>query len=244
MRKIKPFILLSLMCLFVFSSVVNAADETLTITTYYPSPYGSYNNLSVANKLGVGTASPGYPLTIGGYAEGQSSPRTAIAILGPNSPGGSNSRQDIRWLFASAGTSIIGAYRGSSWDNYIVVLTSNSSAEPSAGVYIGNAATAWSAASDIRLKENIQTITNALQKIESIRGVSFDFKRNHKHQLGLIAQEVNKNIPEVVDVNPADGYLGIRYTELIPVLVEGVKEQQRQIEELKREIQELKKKRR
>ncbi len=59
MQKAKFLFSLPLICLLVFPLIIYAADETLTITTHYPpSPYGSYNNLTAANSLGVGTTSP------------------------------------------------------------------------------------------------------------------------------------------------------------------------------------------
>ena len=99
--------------------------------------------------------------------------------------------------------------------------------------------------SDERLKENIVPITNAIDKINSIRGVEFDWtdenieKRGgedgyfvQKHDVGVIAQEVEKVLPEVVK-NRDDGYKGVMYEKMVPLLIEAIKEQQKQIDELK-----------
>jgi len=92
-----------------------------------------------------------------------------------------------------------------------------------------NAATGriTSSTSDMRLKRDIKTIDNALEKIKSLRGVSFYWK-DHPHdqpQLGLIAQEVKEILPEVVSENK-NGYYGVDYSETIGVFVEAMKEQQ------------------
>ena len=66
---------LSLLLGFIFASVLLSfipslfADESITITTYYPSPYGSYNQLYVADKLGIGTTSPGVALEVAGQVK-------------------------------------------------------------------------------------------------------------------------------------------------------------------------------
>jgi len=92
------------------------------------------------------------------------------------------------------------------------------------------------AGSDREIKENIETITDALTKIIALRGVSFNYKKGGKASLGLIAQEVQTVIPEIVSVNESTGFLGIGYNALIGLLVEAIKEQQSQIDELKRRI--------
>lgn len=93
--------------------------------------------------------------------------------------------------------------------------------------------------SDERLKYNIRTIKNSLEKVSNLRGVEFEFKKDNKKQIGVIAQEVEKIIPEVVGENP-DGYKGVQYGNLVGLLIEAIKEQQEQINELKQTIDELK----
>jgi len=103
------------------------------------------------------------------------------------------------------------------------------------------------ACSDERYKKNVETISNALALIEKIRGVNFnwrtkefpDMKFSSEEQVGFIAQEINKVLPEVVSQG-SDGYYSVDYGRLTPVLVEAVKEQQKEITSLKTEMQELK----
>lgn len=100
-------------------------------------------------------------------------------------------------------------------------------------------------ASDERFKENITAIESPLQKLQQINGVEYDMKAEvfagknfpTNRQIGLLAQNVEKVIPEAV--NETDGYKGVDYAKLVPLLVESIKEQQKQIEELKRKISEL-----
>jgi hypothetical protein len=97
--------------------------------------------------------------------------------------------------------------------------------------------------SDERLKENVQPLTDSLKKIKKLRGVSFDWiddKDTSGTHIGFIAQEIEQVVPEVVFENPTDGYKGINYHELIPMLVESIKDQQNQISYLKGEITKLK----
>ena len=97
--------------------------------------------------------------------------------------------------------------------------------------------------SDQTLKTNITPIKSALSKILQLNGVEFDFINSanygylRKHQIGLIAQDVKKVIPEVVGKNN-DGTLGVSYQHLVAVLIEAIKEQQQEIDELKRIVSE------
>jgi hypothetical protein len=89
--------------------------------------------------------------------------------------------------------------------------------------------------SDFRLKENVLTITNPLSKVMSLRGVSYnrtDLEDKTK-KIGFIAQEVKETVPEVVSYNEEQDRYGVSYGNVTALLVEAIKEQQTQIEELK-----------
>jgi hypothetical protein len=97
--------------------------------------------------------------------------------------------------------------------------------------------------SDKRLKENIKPLDNALEKVLKISGVSFDWKElteeekktihgNEGHDVGVIAQEIEEVLPEVVTERDS-GYKAVKYEKIVPLLIEAIKEQQKQIEELK-----------
>jgi len=97
--------------------------------------------------------------------------------------------------------------------------------------------------SDIRYKKNIATINNSLDKVLKLRGVVYEMRTdefptysfNKGQQMGLIAQEVESIVPEVVSTND-DGYKSVDYAKLVPLLIESIKAQQKEIEELKRLI--------
>ena len=98
--------------------------------------------------------------------------------------------------------------------------------------------TDYNSSSDKRLKKNIKTIENALDKVIALRGVSFDWKEGSAKAIGLIAQETEKVLPEIVSQDE-NGFLGIKYNNLIGVLVEAIKDQQEQINILKKQIEKL-----
>jgi len=76
-------------------------------------------------------------------------------------------------------------------------------------------------------KDNVRTYENALDTVNRLRGVSFDWKDSGKPSVGLIAEEVAKVVPEVVAYNDGSA-TGVNYASLVGVLVEAVKEQQTQ----------------
>ncbi len=95
-----------------------------------------------------------------------------------------------------------------------------------------------SVGSDKKLKKNIKDIKYGLSDVLKLRGVDFDWKekRDGKHDIGVIAQEVKEIIPEVVSEVPdfEDGtYLTVDYSKLVPVLIESIKELKEELDELK-----------
>jgi hypothetical protein len=88
--------------------------------------------------------------------------------------------------------------------------------------------------SDERIKTNIKTIENALDKTLLLRGVEYNDIRiePERKRIGLIAQEVELIVPEVVRTGD-DGIKSIEYQNLVPLLIEAIKDQQKQINELK-----------
>jgi hypothetical protein len=95
--------------------------------------------------------------------------------------------------------------------------------------------------SDKRLKENFRTIPSSLDKVLRLNGYLFDWKSGRKNDIGLVAQEVQKILPEVVFENPTDGMLGINYSRFPALFVEAFKDQQDLIEKQQAEIDNLKK---
>ena len=99
--------------------------------------------------------------------------------------------------------------------------------------------------SDNRLKENIIKIQEPLSKLEKINGYTFDWIKKegiHSHEgsdIGVIAQEIEKVMPEITTTRD-NGYKAVKYEKIIPLLIESIKEQQKQIEEFRNEIELLK----
>jgi hypothetical protein len=100
------------------------------------------------------------------------------------------------------------------------------------------------ATSDKRLKDNIKPLDNALDKVLKISGVEFDWNdtrdedgkplHSYKgHDVGVIAQEIEKVLPEVVTTRD-NGYKAVKYEKIVPLLIEAIKEQQEQIDELRK----------
>jgi hypothetical protein len=104
--------------------------------------------------------------------------------------------------------------------------------------------------SDARFKYNILPIENPLQKVQQLRGVTFDWKTkefpsrmfSENRAVGFIAQEVEQVLPEVVQTEKTtEGYKSVQYDKVVALLVEAIKEQQKQIEVLQKEIKKIKK---
>jgi hypothetical protein len=105
--------------------------------------------------------------------------------------------------------------------------------------------------SDARLKENVTVIDNAIEKVQQLRGVYFDWTDENiasrggedgffvrKHDVGVIAQEVQQVLPELV-AQRSDGYLAVKYEKLVSLLIEAVKDQQQQIAQLSETVKQL-----
>lgn len=96
--------------------------------------------------------------------------------------------------------------------------------------------------SDEKLKTNVKTLENALDKVLNLRGVEFDRVDTGEHQIGVIAQEVEKVVPDVVyPKGPAPDYetKSVAYANLVGLLIEAIKEQNLRIEYLEAQLQGL-----
>jgi hypothetical protein len=98
------------------------------------------------------------------------------------------------------------------------------------------------ASSDKRLKDNIKNIENPIQKVQKLNGVTWDWNSNADElqqslpNVGVIAQEVEEVLPQLVH-DRDNGYKGVDYAKLTGLLIEAIKEQQKQIDELKSKLQ-------
>jgi hypothetical protein len=101
--------------------------------------------------------------------------------------------------------------------------------------------------SDIRYKKNIRPIQSPMEKLQQLNGVTYEYRKeefpqmgfNDNEQVGLIAQEVEKVFPQLV-VTDDKGFKAVDYVKLVPVLIESVKSQQREMDQLLQTIKEMK----
>lgn len=187
--------------------------------------YGTYGQGSIWGVHGYDTDSPsgashGY-LGYGGY--GVYGTGYDAAVYGQHSSGYTTGVLG----FYSAGT-LVGVYGQGPSGHY--------------DFYAGGPGVDYGSSSSIRWKDNITPITGALNKVLNMRGVYFDWDAAHggQHDMGMVAEEVGKQVPEVVvwdknstDENGSHYASGMDYGRLTPILVEAVKEQQKQIDSLK-----------
>ena len=91
--------------------------------------------------------------------------------------------------------------------------------------------------SDERLKDNITPIENSLEKVGQLKGYEFDWNDKQEvyegHDVGVIAQEVEKVVPEIVETREHDGYKAVKYEKLVPLLINAINELKAEVEELK-----------
>ena len=153
-----------------------------------------------------------------------------------------NSSDEGRWSFMTDG-SYSGIYddQNNEWlqrwnENGSVNIYYNNVekfATSSTGVTITGTASAtqFTATSDLAKKENLEVVDNALNKIDKLTGYTYNMKEDGSRKAGLIAQDVEKVLPEAVDGE--EGEKTLDYSATIALLVNAIKEQQKQIEELK-----------
>jgi hypothetical protein len=106
----------------------------------------------------------------------------------------------------------------------------------------GIRATGFWAFSDQRLKQNVETINNPMEKVMQLRGTTYSYRANETmelpegNQYGFIAQELVKVVPEAVSQDATTGLYQVNYDAIVPLLVEGMKAQQTQIDSLRNVI--------
>ena len=103
--------------------------------------------------------------------------------------------------------------------------------------------TAFGNPSDIRLKENIEIIPDAIEKVQKLEGITFNYKKDGSRSTGLIAQQLQEVLPEVVyeakDLDTQETHYAVRYGNVVGLLVEAIKEQQTQLTAQQEQINQL-----
>jgi hypothetical protein len=230
----------------------HAASGGFSWYSHNGSAWGERMRIHTNGNVGIGTTNPGAALDVNGAIKASSG--FAGPMYFPASVGGSG------WL-AGIGTGAAAANGNSiSIDTLETMRMANGTIDGTLEVfnyYPGqtlhiNGVTwctsgTWSG-SDIRWKKNIETLNNPLPKLSRLRGVTFDWRsqgetNNMKfpegRQIGIVAQELEKEFPELVTTDK-DGYKATAYDKFTAVLLEAIKAQQKEIEELKSEVLALK----
>lgn len=142
------------------------------------------------------------------------------------------SSNSLQFFTSTNGTNSFERFRVTSGGNFLLGTTTDNGEI----LYVsGNirATGTITANSDITLKKNLAKIENALEKVEQINGYTYEFKADDsKRHAGVIAQEIEGVLPEIVNKGN-DGLLGVEYGNISALLIEAIKEQQAQINELK-----------
>jgi hypothetical protein len=213
-------------------------------------------NITLSNNSGEG-ATPTIGLTnntISGIALGSNLATLTIGTgLSGTSYNGSTgvtiANTGVTSNVAGTGVSVSGATGAVTISIGQAVATSDNVRFNSLGIGMAASATAGRidatndivafSSSDIRFKENIKPIENAIDKIRKISGNTYDWKEENKiehgyegNDVGVIAQEIEAVLPQLVQTRE-NGYKAVKYDKLVALLIEGIKEQQLQIEQLR-----------
>ena len=230
--------------------------------------YSSYNYLVLnpnGGFVGVGTSAPTSTLTVGNTA----GTIGGEILLNPTSTqyeGGQITLKRslvgslVDWTIDQYGSTAANArlriFNGGSETNGITILENGNigmgTTSPSTRLYVNGDITANSVAgtSDIRFKTNIRPVMGALDKVKALRGVYFNWNQKafpekefgSQVEIGFIAQEVEKIVPEIVTKDKTkDEYRSVKYDKLVALLVEAIKEQQKQIDSLNSKVKKLSK---
>jgi hypothetical protein len=207
--------------------------NTTTSCNLYIGDAAGYYNVNGYNNLYIGYRA-GYEKTTGhdnvfiGFRAGYSEPNNNRLYIANNN----NFRPPLIYGDFAKQQVVI---NGDSLNNSTYTFYVNGSA---------GGTTSWNVFSDERLKMDIRTIDNPLDKVLALRGVNYywkdKFKMGDDLQIGFIAQEANKIVPEVVCKN--GDYFNMQYAPITALLVEAMKEQQHQIESYKSQLQSLQEK--
>jgi hypothetical protein len=233
-----------------FFGSASGANSTGMLNTYFGYLSGLNNtngNFNTIYGSRAGENSTGSYNTFVGMASGYNSTSSNSVFIGYQA--GFNETNSNRLYIDNSSTTT--PLLWGDFANNKLVINGNSSHNSNNRTFYSNGSaggsSAWNNDSDRKLKTEIRTITNSLEKVLNLRGVNYKWKdgREEGTRMGFIAQEANEVIPEVV--TEGETY-SMQYAPVTALLVEAIKEQQQQIdaknqenEELKESIQELNK---
>ena len=173
-------------------------------------------------KLGINNSSPSYMLDI-----------IAQSSVGPARLAAANGDAQ---MYLQYNTSTTGQFIGcNSSGTFQVQRGSDGTTMMSVDTSGTVSATNFNTTSDATLKTNVETLTGSLDAVKALRGVSFDWIENGNSEVGVIAQEVEAVLPDVVSTND-QGIKSVKYGNMVAVLIEAIKEQQKRIEALEAKL--------
>lgn len=200
-----------------------------------------------AGNVGIGTAAPQAKLqVVGGAIMPAAGPGEDAGILFPRDPfGGGGDRAWIRYYTRGGESTVFAIGTNNDWDDHIALLPERGNVgvrtdNPQYTLDVaGHIRGAFTFFSDARLKEQIEPITGALEKVCALRGVSFNWRPEigvarglgTGRQLGLLGQEVEAVLPELV-MTDGEGHKNVEYANLVAVLVEAIKSLETKVREL------------
>lgn len=248
-----------------FAQGVGVSANAYTISVATSTNVAAFN---YANVVGVrantwantiGASANGYTVIISGYSNNYSNVVSASSNAWANVVGSSANAYALVTSTSTVATAhawanVVGT-RANSFATESVTPAfnrANTAFQNTAGTLQGSltvvgtitATSDITAYSDARLKENVENIDNSLSLIKQLRGVTFDWIESGKHSYGLIAQEVEKVIPEIViavdggvkDLSEEEKIKTIDYSKVVPILVECIKNLSDRVEELERKV--------
>ena len=219
-------------------NIVEVAGTTFMITGSLVTSGSLFSSIQntihvVTSSVGIGTSTPSERLHVAAVGSGTDVP---LYVSGKDTKGGTGYLDFLKVENTAGGTptpkkffriSTVG-----SWEvindayNQVIMSFEDSGNMTIAGTLTQN--------SDVSLKTNIQTIPNALEKTLQLRGVEYDRISTNKHEIGLIAQEVEQIFPELV--SESNGIKAVAYANLVGVLIESIKELKQEINDLREQI--------
>ena len=200
----------------------------------------------LGGNVGIGTTSPSYNLSISGTVGLQGNEE--YLYFHSNYSVGNNARGKIRVVGSGGGSGYGGDLRFSTrkptnvWNEDALTIDSSGNVgigtvTPSTVLEVVGTITCTTLVetSSVSLKTNIKKLTSQTAKIAKLSPVSFNYKNNNKSSIGLIAEEVAKIYPELVEYEN-DRALGVNYSKLTSVLISAVNELAAEVAELKKQL--------
>jgi hypothetical protein len=226
-----------------YSSIYNQGGGLSTLTFSVDNDNTTAMYISNSGNVGIGTTSPTYKLDVaGGQRINMSTATTVLEIYNTDTNDGNG-------VFIKAGgvnsTKYALVIQNAASTNLMTVLANGNvgigTASPSTTLDVVGTitCTTLTETSTIRIKENVEDIENPLQIVKKLRGVQYNKIGNNNKEIGVIAEEVYDILPQIVNVDDENQPSSVSYGRLTALLIEVVKKQDEQIENLTKRIEEL-----